>query len=97
MARSRGGRHGYRLAAHLGSAFLLYVGMVWVALGIGAKPIDSAALAALQQSKRWPAFRALSSLTALLVFTTAMSGAFVAGMYTNTQRKEKKRREEKRR
>jgi len=69
----------YRLSAHLGSAFVLYVGMLWVALGLRSKPVDNVALKALQESKRWPAFRAMAAITAALVFITAMSGAFVAG------------------
>lgn len=54
--------------------------MLWVALGLNSKPVDSAALQALQHSTRWPVFRAMAAITAALVFITAMSGAFVAGM-----------------
>ena len=54
--------------------------MLWVALGLRSKPLDNAALEALKQSKRWPLFRTAASVTALLTFITAMSGAFVAGM-----------------
>lgn len=63
----------YRLAAHLGLAVLIYVLMLWTALGIlngGNRPRAHA------PSK----LARLALLLALVVFITMMSGAFVAGL-----------------
>jgi len=73
----------YRLATHLGAALLLYSGMLWTTLQFW-KP-DYAALSeeALRTSmQRVPAgrLRAIVGATSALVFTTAISGAFVAGL-----------------
>ena len=80
----------YRLAAHLGAAFLVYVSMLWNGLSIlrthsllSQLPSDPSPVHNLLltlHSRRLRPFR-LSVLTlAALVFTTAMSGAFVAGL-----------------
>jgi len=63
----------YRLAAHLGLAVLIYVLMLWTALGVlhggnGPRPRARSKLA-------W-----LAPVLALVVFITMMSGAFVAGL-----------------
>jgi cytochrome c oxidase assembly protein subunit 15 len=64
----------YRLTAHLGTALAIYSYMLWVALGLwtNAGPIVSA-----------PALRGLRRFAAALgtlVFITALSGGFVAGL-----------------
>lgn len=68
----------YRLVAHLGLALIIYGAIIWVALGlllarpagaiVSGLPLAGAGLA-------WPA-RGLCAL----VFTTALSGGFVAGI-----------------
>ena len=66
----------YRLAAHLGSAFLLYTGMLWAALECIFKPQSASAIdtkVLVKASKR-------SHHLMALIFTTAMFGAFVAGL-----------------
>jgi cytochrome c oxidase assembly protein subunit 15 len=55
----------YRLAAHLSLALALYLGLLWTALGMRFGPSRGTATG----------FAVL-----LLVFTTAMAGAFVAGL-----------------
>lgn len=77
----------YRLAAHLGVAFVTYVAMLQSGLSILrehrllADPTASLArLTALRSSPLLRRFRGLTDFVALLVFTTAMSGAFVAGL-----------------
>lgn len=76
----------YRLTAHLGAAFAVYVSMILSGLSILkehrmlANP--EAAAKAIENLKH-PAlrvFRRLVPALALLVFTTAMSGALVAGL-----------------
>jgi len=60
----------YRLTAHLGAALLIYVYMLWVAFGLLAP-------------EPGPAPRRLSQFAVVLaamVFVTAMSGGFVAGL-----------------
>ena len=61
----------YRLAAHLGLAIVLYVAVLWVALGI-AQPRDRIRPAGGPRLWVWG--------TALFVFVTVLSGAFVAGL-----------------
>ncbi|XP_019631670.1 PREDICTED: cytochrome c oxidase assembly protein COX15 homolog [Branchiostoma belcheri] len=64
----------YRLAAHLGSAFLLYVGLLWTGL-LHVLP--------RQKFEMTTQMRQLSKYahgTMSLVFFTALSGAFVAGL-----------------
>lgn len=76
----------YRLTAHLGAAFVCYVAMLWNGLAIlrsnrllsdpdaGIKLLDS-----LKDPKLRLFRRSVAGLAAL-VFTTAMSGALVAGL-----------------
>jgi cytochrome c oxidase assembly protein subunit 15 len=76
----------YRLTAHLGAAFGVYVAMLLSGLSIlkehrllsnpkeGAKTLENLKLPALR------IFRGSVLALALLVFTTAMSGALVAGL-----------------
>jgi cytochrome c oxidase assembly protein subunit 15 len=76
----------YRLATHLGTAFVAYIYMLWNGLAIlrqhrlladpvkGQRAIDIIAQPALRP------FRRLTAALAALVFTTAMSGALVAGL-----------------
>jgi len=73
----------YRLATHLGAAFTLYSGMLWTAMDLWSSrvPHVSQTLASspqlLQQLKT---FRRSVAGTVALVATTALSGAFVAGL-----------------
>jgi cytochrome c oxidase assembly protein subunit 15 len=76
----------YRLATHLGTAFVAYTYMLWNGLAILrqhrllADPIAAhSALDSLSQPALRP-FRLLTAGLAALVFTTAMSGALVAGL-----------------
>jgi cytochrome c oxidase assembly protein subunit 15 len=76
----------YRLTAHLGLAFLCYVAMLWNGLDIlrthrlladpnaGLKTLETL------RDPRLKIFRRSVAGLALLVFTTAMSGALVAGL-----------------
>lgn len=65
----------YRLAAHLSFAFLLYTLFAWSSLGI-LLPAQRMATVTKQMSR----FRALAHATKGMVFLTALSGAFVAGL-----------------
>ncbi len=64
----------YRLTAHLGLAFIIYAYMFWVALGLffsgeaRSRRLDLAAL------------RPFAAVVSFLVFLTALSGGFVAGL-----------------
>lgn len=64
----------YRLAAHLGSAFLFYSGLFWTALTqlLPQKPVVT--------SQAVTSLRRVAMSTKSLVFVTALSGAFVAGL-----------------
>lgn len=64
----------YRLAAHLGSAFVLYSLMLWSGLTHILKPQQ------ILNSKNLPLLRKCAHGTMALIFTTALSGAFVAGL-----------------
>eukprot|EP00051_Salpingoeca_urceolata_P016795 m.225104 g.225104 ORF g.225104 m.225104 type:complete len:456 (-) comp18783_c1_seq1:128-1495(-) len=65
----------YRLAAHLGSALLLYSGFLWTGLThLLPSPTSTSGAASLGR------FRLASRGMVALVFFTALSGAFVAGM-----------------
>lgn len=83
----------YRLAAHFGAALLLYMGMFHTALGlrrdqklaqqVRSGPAGAAAVDALASALNSPAvkrFRALTAVLGAMVFVTAISGAFVAGL-----------------
>jgi cytochrome c oxidase assembly protein subunit 15 len=75
----------YRLAAHLGSAFIIYSLMFITGLNIltAGRSISATTMTAMKQLTSQPAFRRLNTgahLTAMMVFYTALSGAFVAGL-----------------
>ncbi|PVI05640.1 electron transfer protein 1, mitochondrial precursor [Periconia macrospinosa] len=76
----------YRLTAHLGAAFAVYCSMLLTGLGILKEhriSADPAKAAEKIHALRHPAlriFRGSVVALALLVFTTAMSGALVAGL-----------------
>ncbi|XP_066457217.1 heme A synthase COX15 [Eleutherodactylus coqui] len=64
----------YRLAAHLGSALVLYCASLWTGLSLllpKQKLIETSQLLKLRKFTHW---------TTGLVFLTALSGAFVAGL-----------------
>lgn len=65
----------YRLAAHLSFAFLLYTLFAWSSLGI-LLPAQRMVNVTKQMSR----FRGLAHATKGMVFLTALSGAFVAGL-----------------
>ena len=77
----------YRLAAHLGTAFLVYTSMLWNGLSIlrenrilsSLSPASTRALLNSPSPILSPLRRSIFALT-LLVFTTALSGALVAGL-----------------
>ncbi|XP_069467623.1 heme A synthase COX15 [Ambystoma mexicanum] len=64
----------YRLAAHLGSALVLYCASLWSALSLLLPPQKFTETHRLMQLRRF------AHGTAGLVFLTALSGAFVAGL-----------------
>jgi len=64
----------YRLAAHLGSAFVLYSFMFWSTLDLLMPP------QAIQRTKQLVRFRKMALSCKGLIFLTAISGAFVAGL-----------------
>ncbi|KAG4065823.1 hypothetical protein HA402_012501 [Bradysia odoriphaga] len=66
----------YRLATHLSLAFILYVSMFWAALD-NLIPAQKLATAATKGALR---FRQLAMVAKTLIFCTAVSGAFVAGL-----------------
>jgi heme a synthase len=66
----------YRLAAHLVMAVVIYLAMLWVALGL-VWPHESAR--SNDGMKRHGALRSLAWLVVLMIFTTLVAGAFVAG------------------
>ncbi|KAJ1926935.1 Cytochrome c oxidase assembly protein cox15 [Tieghemiomyces parasiticus] len=74
----------YRLAAHLGSAFLIYTGMVATGLSVlrqnSLRAGRLASLAPLLNSAQLNRLRGSTHGLAMLVFITAISGAFVAGL-----------------
>ncbi|KAM7408748.1 hypothetical protein PAMA_002466 [Pampus argenteus] len=64
----------YRLSAHLGSALLLYCASLWTGLTL-LLPVHKVA-----ETKRLMQLRRFAKGTGGLVFLTALSGAFVAGL-----------------
>ncbi|KAM9727854.1 heme A synthase COX15 [Menidia menidia] len=64
----------YRLSAHLGSALLLYTASLWTGLTLLLPPHKMADTKNLMQLRRF------AKGTGGLVFLTALSGAFVAGL-----------------
>ena len=65
----------YRLAAHLGLAFVVYGLLIWVALGIRDHDEPE-----LHKPKPGPAIARLALGASLAVLLVVMSGAFVAGL-----------------
>lgn len=76
----------YRLTAHLGTAFVCYTAMLWNGLSILrarkllADPVKAAVVLAGLKRPELKIFRRLIGALAVLVFCTAMSGGFVAGL-----------------
>jgi cytochrome c oxidase assembly protein subunit 15 len=76
----------YRLTAHLGAAFLVYLSMLWSGLSILREHSllkNPSAAHALSKTLNTPALRRFKGLALALfalTFTTAMSGALVAGL-----------------
>ncbi|KAL1610614.1 Cytochrome c oxidase assembly protein cox15 [Paraconiothyrium brasiliense] len=76
----------YRLTAHLGAAFLVYCSMLYTGLGILKERrmlADPAKAAEWVRTIKHPALRVFRGSVvglSLLIFTTAMSGALVAGL-----------------
>nr|XP_006824222.1 PREDICTED: cytochrome c oxidase assembly protein COX15 homolog [Saccoglossus kowalevskii] len=66
----------YRLASHLGSALLLYTLMLWSGLTHLMPTQNVPAIA----SKSLPLLRKSAHFALAMIFTTALSGAFVAGL-----------------
>ncbi|XP_072292962.1 heme A synthase COX15 [Eucyclogobius newberryi] len=64
----------YRLCAHLGSALLLYCASLWTGLTLLQSPQK------LVETKHLMLLRKFAKGTGALVFLTALSGAFVAGL-----------------
>ncbi|KAL0484906.1 Cox15 [Acrasis kona] len=66
----------YRLSSHLSTAFLIYAVMLWSALDLdkNRKLTDPLTLKNVQMLKRW------APIVTAIMFVTAASGAFVAGM-----------------
>ena len=70
----------YRLAAHLGTAFLVYLSMLHMGLGILA-PTNAAVVSAPGSTlTKLSQLRKLTTALGVLTFVTALSGAFVAGL-----------------
>lgn len=76
----------YRLAAHLGTAFICYLAMFWNGISILrehrllANPAESQKLLAHISQPDLKVFRRSVAALCVLVFVTAMSGALVAGL-----------------
>jgi cytochrome c oxidase assembly protein subunit 15 len=76
----------YRLAAHLGTAFVAYLAMLWNGLAILREhrlvknPTEGAKLLEQLQRPELRTFKRLIGGLSILVFVTAMSGALVAGL-----------------
>ncbi|EME49165.1 hypothetical protein DOTSEDRAFT_163277 [Dothistroma septosporum NZE10] len=76
----------YRLAAHLGTAFVAYLAMLWNGIRIMQEhrllrhPAESAKLLESLNRAELRPFRRMVGALSVLVFVTAMSGALVAGL-----------------
>ena len=76
----------YRLAAHLGTAFVAYLAMLWNGLSILREhrllrnPAESDKLLHSLQNPALRPFKRMVAALSLLTFLTTMSGAFVAGL-----------------
>jgi cytochrome c oxidase assembly protein subunit 15 len=64
----------YRLTAHLSLAFLIFIALMWVALGLCAERVRSSADTALKKLQRFGFW------LVLLVFYMVITGGFVAGI-----------------
>jgi cytochrome c oxidase assembly protein subunit 15 len=64
----------YRLTAHLSLAFIIFIAMMWVALGLLGERVCAAAGSALAQLQR------IAFWIAALVFYMVVTGGFVAGI-----------------
>lgn len=64
----------YRLVAHLSLAFLIFISMMWVALGLWAERARRSPNAALRKLQR------IGFWLAILVFYMVITGGFVAGI-----------------
>ncbi|XP_072883071.1 heme A synthase COX15 isoform X1 [Hemitrygon akajei] len=64
----------YRLAAHLGSALVLYCASLWTGLSLLLPPLK------MPNTRQMMLFRRFAQGTGGLIFVTALSGAFVAGL-----------------
>ena len=76
----------YRLTAHLGTAFIIYASMLLSGLSILREhrflrdPTSALSQIAALKNPQLRTFKLLTTALAVLVFTTAMSGALVAGL-----------------
>lgn len=70
----------YRLASHLGSAFVLYTLMLWSALTHLLPDNQAALMQGATNMKRLNLLRKVAHGSMAMVFFTALSGAFVAGL-----------------
>eukprot|EP01125_Pyxidicula_operculata_P003131 TRINITY_DN1338_c3_g1_i4.p1 TRINITY_DN1338_c3_g1~~TRINITY_DN1338_c3_g1_i4.p1 ORF type:complete len:350 (+),score=48.62 TRINITY_DN1338_c3_g1_i4:61-1110(+) len=71
----------YRLATHLGSAFIIYIGLFWTGLSLVSPVARIASATASASAVAIPGMvRHGAHLVAGMTFLTAMSGAFVAGL-----------------
>merc|ERR1711994_191879 len=70
----------YRLAAHLSSAMILYSFLLWNSCSILLPPAQNAKTVAAKALPLLANFRKLAMTAKGLVFITAVSGAFVAGL-----------------
>ena len=66
----------YRLAAHLGLAFLIFALLLWLALRIRLNPVDTLA----RRRRRIGPMMGCSGVLIALVFLQVLSGALVAGL-----------------
>jgi len=70
----------YRLAAHLSSAMVLYTFLLWNSFSILLPPLQSAKNVGIKALPALASLRKLAMSAKGLVFLTAVSGAFVAGL-----------------
>ena len=75
VLNTRGAVSPYRLAAHLGTAFVTYAGLMWTALDIARPTAESTAYACSRMQK----VRGLAAVSTGVLAATVLSGAFVAG------------------
>jgi heme a synthase len=65
----------YRLALHLSTAFLIFGGLIWVAMGLTPRSTNAIHLQTVTSSQRWGA-----ALVTTLIGLQVVLGAFVAGL-----------------